>query len=61
MKRRSQELLISIAVIIVFWLFWSRLRIHVWVRLSGWQLIILFGVLVLAVFLVLDHIVNRTR
>ena len=61
MKKRSQNLLIGIAIIIAFWLIWNRLRIHVWVRLSGLQLLALFAVLAMAIFLALDHIVNRTR
>ena len=61
MKSRGQGLLIGIAILIAFWLIWSRLRIFVWVRLSGWQLLIVFGVLALGIFLALDHLVNRTR
>jgi hypothetical protein len=61
MKKRSQELLAGVAILIAFWLIWSRLRIHVWVQLSGWQLLALFAVLAGAIFLVLDHILNRTR
>ncbi len=44
-----------------FWLIWRQLRLVVWVRLSGWQLLGLFGVLALGIFLVLDHLVSRTR
>jgi len=47
--------------LIVFWLVWSRLRIHVWIRLSGWQALLTFGVAALAIFLVLEHLVNRER
>jgi len=61
MKSRGQGLLIGIAVLVAFWLIWSRLRIHVWIHLSGWQLLALFAVLALAIFLVLDHLVNRPR
>jgi hypothetical protein len=61
MKSRSQNLLLGIAVIIAFWLIWSRLHIHVWVHLSGWGLVALFVVLALAIFLVLDHLINRAR
>jgi hypothetical protein len=61
MKSRGQGLFIGIAIVIAFWLIWSRLRIHVWVRLSGWQLLALFAVLALAIFLVLDHLLNRSR
>jgi len=61
MKGRSQGLLIGIAIVIAFWLIWSRLRIHLFVRLSGLQLLALFAVLAVGIFLVLDHLVNRTR
>lgn len=61
MKGRGQGLLIGIAIVIAFWLIWSRLRIHLFVRLSGLQLLVLFGVLAVGIFLVLDHLINRTR
>jgi len=61
MKSRGQGLFIGIAIVIAFWLIWSRLRIHVWVHLSGWQLLALFAVLALGIFLVLDHVANRSR
>ncbi len=61
MKSRGQGLLIGIAIVIAFWLIWSRLNIHVFVRLSGLQLLGLFGILAIAIYLVLDHLVNRTR
>lgn len=61
MKSRGRGVLVAIAFIIAFWLVWSRLNIHIWIRLSGWQALIIFGALVLAIFLVLEHVVNRTR
>lgn len=61
MRSRSQGFLIGVAILIAFWLIWSRLRIHVFVRLSGAQLLALMAVLAVAVFLVLDHLINRTR
>ncbi len=61
MKSRGRGVLVAIAFIIAFWLVWSRLNIHIWIRLSGWQALVMFGGLVLAIFLVLEHIVNRTR
>ncbi len=61
MQSRSQGFLIGIAILIAFWLIWSRLRIHVFVRLSGVQLLALMAVLAVAIFLVLDHLINRTR
>jgi hypothetical protein len=61
MKARAQGLLVGIAVVAAFWLIWSRLRIHVWVRLSGWQLLVLFVALALGIFLVLDYFFNRAQ
>lgn len=61
MRSRGRGLLMGIALAVAFWFIWSRLRIFVWVRLSGLQLLGLFAVLAVAIFLVLDHLVNRTR
>ncbi len=61
MKKKSQQWLVGVAILIAFWLIWSRLRVHIWVRLSGTQSLIIFAVLVVGIFLVLEHIVNRTR
>ncbi len=61
MKSRSRSLLLTVAVLIAFWLIWSRLRVIVWVRADFGQLLLLFGILAVAIFLGLDHIINRNR
>ena len=61
MKAKNRGFLLAIAILIVFWLVWSRIRFHVWVRLSGCQSLLMLGVAVLAIFLVLEHLVNRER
>jgi hypothetical protein len=61
MRRRGTSLAITLAVVIAFWLIWSRLRIVVWVQASFWQILILFAVLAVALFLGIDHLLNRTR
>lgn len=61
MRRRLSSLAITLAVVIAFWLIWSRLRIIVWVQASFWQILILFAVLAIALFLGIDHLLNRTR
>ncbi len=60
-RSRGGGCLLGLAILLAFWLIWRQLRLVVWVRLSGWQLLGLFGVLALGIFLVLDHLVNRTR
>ncbi len=59
MRRRTSSLAITLAVLIAFWLIWSRLRIVVWVQASFWQILILFAVLAVALYLGIDHLLNR--
>jgi type VI protein secretion system component VasF len=61
MIRRGKSLAITLAVLIAFWLIWSRLRIVVWVQASFWQILLVFVVLAAALFLGIDHLLNRTR
>ncbi len=59
--RIGRSVLLTAAVLIAFWLVWSRLRFIVWVQASFWQVLLVMGVIVLALFLGLDHLFNRTR
>ncbi len=61
MARRGTSLTITLAVVIAFWLIWSRLHIIVWVQASFWQILIVFAVLAVALFLGIDHLLNRSR
>jgi hypothetical protein len=59
--RRYNALAVTIAVLVAFWLIWSRLHIVVWVQATFWQILLLFAVLAVAIFLGIDHLFNRTR
>lgn len=59
-KRRLTNLLLGIAFAIAFWLIWSKLRIVVWVHMSPWMLLGVMVALAVAIFLVLDHLFNRS-
>ncbi|MCX6030825.1 MAG: hypothetical protein NT169_16215 [Chloroflexi bacterium] len=61
MRRRVSSLAITLSVVIAFWLIWSRLHIIVWVQASFWQILIVFAVLAVALFLGIDHLLNQTR
>lgn len=61
MNPRARAFLLTIAVLIAFWLIWSRLRFVVWVQADFSQILLLFGVLALVIFLGLDHLINRSR
>jgi predicted permease len=61
MTRIGRSVLLAVAVLIAFWLIWSRLRIIVWVNANFGQLLLLMAVLAVVIFLGLDHLINRTR
>ena len=61
MARRGTSVAITLAVVIAFWLIWSKLRIIVFVQADFWQILILFAVLAVALFLGIDHLLNRSR
>lgn len=61
MRTRSRSLLLTIAVLIAFWLIWSRLHFVVFVSASFWQVLLVFAVLAVVIFLGLDHLLNRGR
>lgn len=61
MSRRGTSVAITLAGLIAFWLIWSKLRIIVWVHASLWQILLLFAVLAVALFLGIDHLLNRSR
>ncbi len=58
---RFSAVAVTIAVLVAFWLIWSKLHIIVWVQATFWQILLLFAVLAVAIFLGLDHLFNRTR
>ena len=60
-RRRGTSVAITAAVLIAFWLIWSKLRIVVWVQASFGQLLILMLVLAVVLFLGIDNLLNRSR
>lgn len=61
MTRVGRPLILTVAVLVAFWLIWSRLRIVVWVNAEFWQILLLFVVIAVVLFLGLDHLLNRSR
>ncbi len=59
--RFGRSVILAAAILIAFWLIWSRLRFIVWVQASFWQLLLVMGVIAVVLFLGLDHLFNRTR
>lgn len=62
MKNRvASRLLLGIVCLIAFWLIWSKVRIVIFVPMSPLALLGVMVGLALAIFLVLDHLINRSR
>lgn len=61
MRPRSRAILLTAAILVAFWLIWSRLHFVIFVNASFGQLLLIFGVLALVLFLGLDHLFNRSR
>jgi len=61
MRARSRSLLFTIALVIALYLVWRKVRIVFIVPLTPWQLALLLLVIAVIIFLLLDHLFNRTR
>ncbi len=61
MTKIPRKYISLIVVIILFALIWSKLRIVVFVGLSLWQAILIFGVAAIMLFLIIDHLINKER
>lgn len=61
MQRISRSVLLGIVIIVVLAFFWRKIQIVFFVPMSLGQLILLIGVVILLLFLTLDHFINRTR
>lgn len=61
MPRVGRSLILTISVLIAFWLIWSKLRIVVFVNASFGQILLLFAVLAVALFLGIDYLLNHDR
>lgn len=59
MKKVSRQFLLGVAVAIVFAAVWQKISIWIRIDLSAWGALAFFGVMVLVLFLMLDHLFNR--
>lgn len=57
----SRRLLFVLVAGLVLYFVLSRLRIVVLVHVSLWQGLLITGIIILVLFLVLDHLLFRTR
>lgn len=61
MTKISRKFILLTVIIILFALVWSKLRIVVFVGLSLFQAVLIFGVTAVVLFLIIDHLINRSR
>jgi len=61
MPRRTRSLLFSIALVVALYLVWSKVRFVFFVPLQPWQLGVLLLIIAVVIFLLLDHLFNRSR
>ena len=59
MRRLSRFMVLGIALVIAFVLIWRKVHIVIFVRATFWQLLVLYGALAVAVFLILDWVLDR--
>jgi hypothetical protein len=61
MRLTARSFALAAAILIAFWLVWSRLRIWVVIRGSFWQILLVMAVIAVVLFLAIDHLLNRSR
>ena len=59
MRRLTRRLLWGLALVFAFLLIWQKLHIIVIVRANFWQLLGLFGILALAIYLVFEVLFGK--
>lgn len=58
MKQVSSRLLLLVSVIVVLGAVWQKLHIGIMIHLNGWQGLLFLGIGIIALFLLLDHLLN---
>jgi F0F1-type ATP synthase assembly protein I len=61
MKGRYSGLLLAIVAAVVLWYILSRMHFVILVPVPWWMFLLLILGVILALYLALDHLINRTR
>jgi len=59
MRGLRRFLVLGMALVIAFVLIWRKVHVVIFVRTTFWQLLVLYGVLVLGTFLILDFLLGK--
>lgn len=61
MPKIPRSALALVVIVLLFVLIWPKIHIVLWVQMSFWQALLVFGGAALVLFLLVDHLINRTR
>lgn len=61
MRARARSVLFLIVFIAVTWFVLDRVRVVVFVTASPWALLAFIAVVTIVIFLIVDHLINRSR
>lgn len=61
MPRIPRALIALLVVGLLLSIIWPKVRIHIFIPVSAGQAIIFFGIVVIVLFLLVDHFINRSR
>jgi hypothetical protein len=56
---RNRKIALALAILLAFWLVWSRLRIYVWLHASLWPVVVVLIGLALALYLGISALTER--
>lgn len=61
MPKIPRVLIILLVIGFLFAVIWPKVRIYIFIPMSIGQALLIFGVAAIALFLVIDHLLNRSR
>jgi hypothetical protein len=56
---RRKKIVLTLALLLAFWLVWSRVRIYLWLHASLWLVVLVLIGLALALYLGLSALIER--
>ena len=56
---RRKKIVLTLALLLAFWLVWSRVRIYLWLHASLWPVVLVLIGLALALYLGLSALIER--
>jgi len=56
---RRKKIALTLALLLAFWLVWSRVRIYLWLHASLWPVVLVLIGLALALYLGLSALIER--